>query len=92
MTVAELMATLSEPDWIRHQVTEGAKGPREYLFARVRVVVKRHKRPGSWGWMMARRPVGCRNPKEFTYYLSNAPETVALAEMARVGCLRWTIE
>ncbi len=92
MTVAELMATLSEPDWIRHQVTEGAKGPREYQFARVRVVEKRHKRPGSWGWMMARRPVGCRNPKEFTYYLSNAPETVALAEMARVGCLRWTIE
>ena len=25
-------------------------------------------------------------------YLSNAPATIALAEMAAVGCLRWTIE
>ena len=25
-------------------------------------------------------------------YLSNAPATIALAELAAVGCLRWTIE
>jgi SRSO17 transposase len=92
MTVAELTATLPETEWIRHRVTEGAKGPREYEFVRVRVVEKRHRRPGSWGWMMVRRPVGCRDPKEFKHYLSNAPETVALPEMAWVGCLRWTIE
>ena len=41
---------------------------------------------------LVRRPVGCREPKEFKYYLSTAPETVALAEMAWVGCARWTIE
>jgi SRSO17 transposase len=92
VTVAELTATLPETEWVRHRVTEGAKGPREYEFVRVRVIEKRHKRPGSWGWMMVRRPVGCRDPKEFKHYLSNAPETVALAEMAWVGCLRWTIE
>lgn len=92
MTVAELTATLPKDEWIRHRVTEGAKGPREYEFVRVRVIEKRHKRPGHWGWMMVRRPVGCRDSKEFKYYLSNAPETVALAEMAWVGCLRWTIE
>jgi len=92
VTVAELTATLPEADWIRHRVTEGAKGPREYEFVRVRVIEKRHKQPGSWGWMMVRRPVGCRDPKEFKHYLSNAPETVALPEMAWVGCLRWTIE
>ena len=36
--------------------------------------------------------MACLDPKDFKYYLSNAPETVALAEMAWVGCLRWTIE
>ncbi len=92
MTVAGLTATLPEAEWIRHRVTEGSKGPREYEFCRVRVIEKRHKQPGSWGWMMVRRPVGCRDPKEFKHYLSNAPETVALPEMAWVGCLRWTIE
>jgi SRSO17 transposase len=92
VTVTELTATLPDTEWIRHRVTEGAKGPREYEFVRVRVVEKRHRQPGNWGWMMVRRPVGCRDPKEFKHYLSNAPETVALAEMAWVGCLRWTIE
>ena len=42
--------------------------------------------------MMVRRPVAGLEAKDFKYYLSNAPETVALAEMAWVGCLRWTIE
>jgi SRSO17 transposase len=92
VTVAQLAATFSKGEWIRHRVTEGAKGPREYEFARMRVIEKRHRAPGPWSWMMVRRPVGCWDPKEFKYYLSNAPETVALAEMAWVGCLRWTIE
>lgn len=38
--------------------------------------------------MMVRRPVACPDPKEFKHYLFNAPETVALAEMGWVGCLR----
>jgi SRSO17 transposase len=41
---------------------------------------------------MARRPVGADPGAEIKCYLSNAPTTVALAEMAAVGCLRWTIE
>ena len=92
MTVAQLAARLPDEAWVRHRVTEGAKGPREYEFARLRVIEKRHRAPGPWSWMMVRRPMGCWDQKEFNYYLSNAPETVALAEMAWVGCLRWTIE
>ena len=41
---------------------------------------------------MARRPVGSDPGAEIKCYLSNAPATIALAEMAAVGCLRWTIE
>jgi hypothetical protein len=77
---------------VRHRVTEGAKGPREYEFARIRVIEKRSHTPGPWSWMMVRWPLACLDPQDFKYYLSNAPETVALAEMAWVGCLRWTIE
>ncbi len=61
-------------------------------FARLRVVEKVHREPGPEGWLMARRPVGSDPGAEIKCYLSNAPETVALAEMAAVGCLRWTIE
>jgi hypothetical protein len=41
---------------------------------------------------MARRPVGSDPGAEIKCYLSNAPATIALAELAAVGCLRWTIE
>lgn len=71
--------------WIRHRVTEGAKGPREYEFARLRVIEKRHAAPGPRGWLTVRRPVGGGDPKEYKYWLSNAPQTRTLAEMARVG-------
>jgi SRSO17 transposase len=41
---------------------------------------------------MARRRVGAAPDADIKFYLSNAPQTVALPEMAWVGCLRWTIE
>jgi len=91
-TVAEISRGLHSGAWTRHRVTEGAKGPREYEFARLRVIEKRHGQPGPTGWLMVRRPVGCRDPKEYKHYLSNAPKKIALAEMARVGCSRWSIE
>ena len=91
-TAAEVARALHPRAWTRHRVTEGAKGPREYEFARLRVIEKRHKRPGPAGWLMVRRPLGCRDPKQFKYFLSNAPKTLSLAALARVGCLRWTIE
>jgi SRSO17 transposase len=91
-TVAEVSRNLPAQAWRRHRVIEGAKGPREYEFARLRVIEKRHREPGPSGWLMVRRGVGCTDPKEYKHYLSNAPEAVRLREMAWVGCLRWTIE
>ena len=55
----------------------------------MRVVEKIDRRPG---WLMARRGVGAGDHAKADLYLSNAPETVALAEMAWVGCLGWAIE
>jgi SRSO17 transposase len=90
--VREIVRDLPAGDWIRHRVTEGEKGPREYEFARLRVTEKVHRAPGQAGWLLARRPVGSDQGAEIKCYLSNAPATIALAEMAAVGCLRWTIE
>ena len=90
--VREIVRALPEEAWIRHRVTEGEKGPREYEFARLRVVEKVHRAPGPEGWLLARRPAGSDQAAEIKCYLSNAPATVALAELAAVGCLRWTIE
>ena len=91
LTVAELIASLPEAVWVRHRVTEGARGPREYEFARLRVVEMRHQQPGPWAWLMARRRVG-HPDEEIKFYLSNAPEEVGLERMAWAACLRWTIE
>jgi SRSO17 transposase len=90
--VREIVRELPAGEWVRHRVTEGEKGPREYEFARLRVTEKVHRTPGPEGWLMARRPVGSDQGAEIKCYLSNAPATVALAEMAAVGCLRPTIE
>ena len=90
--VRDIARSLPVGDWIRHRVTEGEKGPREYEFARLRVFEKIHRAPGPEGWLMARRPVGSDPGAEIKCYLSNAPATIALAEMAAVGCLRWAIE
>jgi hypothetical protein len=90
--VREIVRDLPAGDWIRHRVTEGEKGPREYEFARLRVFEKVHRAPGQAGWLLARRPVGSDQGAEIKCYLSNAPATIALAELAAVGCLRWTIE
>jgi SRSO17 transposase len=92
LRVDTIVRDLPAEAWIRHRVTEGAKGPREYEFVRLRVAQKLNRTPGHEGWLMARRPVGSGPEAEVKFYLSNAPETVALAEMAWVGCLRWTIE
>ncbi len=91
-TVDKVVRALPDSAWIRHHVTDGDKGPREYEFVRIRVIEKINSAPGQWGWLMGRRPVGSNQKSDIKYYLSNAPEDTSLEEMATVGCLRWTIE
>ena len=57
---------------------------------RVRVIESQERKPGPPAWLMIRRSV--EDPSEIKYYLSNAPETISLAEMAWAGCQRWSIE
>jgi hypothetical protein len=48
-TVDAIVRSLPPDAWIRHRVSEGEKGPREYEFARLRVVEKIHRAPGQAG-------------------------------------------
>ncbi len=88
--VAKLAARLTERDWRRINVAEGAKGPRVFDFAFIRVVEKRRGLPGRDAWLMVRRSLD--QTPETKYYLSNAPADVDTERMAAVGSERWRVE
>ena len=91
VTASSLVASIPESQWQRICLREGDKGPREFEFARLRVIEKWNGKPGPAAWLMIRRSL-VTGEKEVKFYLSNAPETISLAEMAWAGCQRWSIE
>jgi SRSO17 transposase len=76
-------------EWQTLTVAEGAQGPRRYQFAARRVHEFNDQILGRESWALFRR-----NPdgSERKYYLSNAPSTTPLAELAWVTSCRWSIE
>ncbi|MDP2969787.1 MAG: IS701 family transposase [Deltaproteobacteria bacterium] len=91
VAASSLEAVIPQADWQRICLREGDKGPREFEFARLRVFEKWNGKPGPASWLMIRRTLGTED-REVKFYLSNAPETVSLSEMAWAGCQRWSIE
>jgi len=87
--VAALAEGLGTDDWRVLTVAEGAQGPRRHRFAAQRVWESREGLPGRACWLVMRRNLDGSEPK---YYLSNAPSDTPLAELARVGAMRWCIE
>ena len=89
-TAAEIADAVAPGDWQRLAAGEGAKGPRLYDWARVRLF--RLQQPGQRfdHWLLVRRSL--RDPSERAYYVVFAPADVSLAELAGVAGLRWTIE
>jgi SRSO17 transposase len=74
--------------WFCHAAGEGAKGPRLYDWARVKLLWSQDPR---WEhWLLIRRSRTKAN--ERAYYLCFAKEGTTLAELAGVAGLRWTIE
>jgi SRSO17 transposase len=74
--------------WHRYPAGEGAKGPRLYDWARVRLL--RLQTPPWDHWLLIRRSL--REPSERAYYVVFAPMETTLSELAGVAGLRWTIE
>ena len=75
--------------WKTVILDEGAKGPIIAKIARLRVIESRDALPGEKRWLFLRY---CPDSGETKYFLSNAPEDIALEEMTRVCILRWPIE
>jgi SRSO17 transposase len=83
-----IAAALPPSAWHRHAAGEGAKGPRLYDWARVRLM--RLQEPPWDHWLLIRRSL--REPSDQAYYVVFAPMETTLAELAGVAGLRWTIE
>lgn len=89
-TAAAIADAVALAEWQRLAAGKGAKGPRLYDWARVRLF--RLQEPGQRfdHWLLVRRSL--RDPNERAYYVVFAPADVSLAELAGVAGLRWTIE
>jgi len=83
-----LAGQLSEAIWERLTAGDGAKGPRVYDWARVRLF--RLYWPGWEHWLLVRRSI--RDPQEVAYYVVFAPEGTPLATLVQVAGTRWSIE
>jgi SRSO17 transposase len=88
--VDELAKRLPKSAWKRTTIKEGSKGPLLCDVVMVRVTEARDGLPGPHLWLVIRRNVA--DPTDVRYYLSNAPETTAETELARMLGMRWPVE
>ena len=77
-----------ESGWVRCSAGDGAKGPRIYDWALVKIRPLRE--PGQGHWLLARRSIA--KPGELAYYVCFGPEGTTLDELVRVAGTRWAIE
>ena len=87
-TSGELTAALPPEAWFCHAAGEGAKGPRLYDWARLRLFWSQD--PKFEHCLLVRR--NRRDPAAVAYYVVFAPAGTTLAELAAVAGWRWTIE
>jgi SRSO17 transposase len=87
-TAEQLAGGLKTADWHCHSAGQGAKGPRLYDWARVRLFWSAD--PHWQHWLLIRR--SRKKSSEVAYYIAFAPAATMLAELAGVAGLRWTIE
>jgi SRSO17 transposase len=90
-----LFAQAPDEAWEKISCGDGAKGPRVYHWAAVRlpsVAEFDHQGevPHRMRWALARRSIS--KPDEIAYYLAYAPLQVSVQELVRVAGARWAIE
>jgi hypothetical protein len=88
--VAAVAAHLPASQWYRRQVSEGTKGPIEYVFARQRVTLCKEGLPERTVWLVIKRTVGAE--PVYSYYISNAPVSTPLRTFVWLSGVRWAIE
>jgi SRSO17 transposase len=87
-----IAAHIPTQEWRRLSAGAGAKGPRTYDWARVRLArVQLTAEERRWDhWLLVRR--SRRDPTELAYYVVFAPAGTSLRTLARVAGQRWRIE
>ncbi|MEV4918815.1 IS701 family transposase [Streptomyces tirandamycinicus] len=90
-----LFAQAPDEAWEKISCGDGAKGPRVYHWAAVRLPAVAEfdyqgEVPYRMRWALARRSVS--NPDEIAYFLAYAPLHVTVQELVRVAGARWAIE
>jgi SRSO17 transposase len=90
LSVKEVAGSLEKTAWRTLCVGQGAKGPRVFEFAAVRVWAVRHGKPGGPSWLLIRRSL--EETPEVKYYLSNGEETTKVEVLAQVACSRHKVE
>ena len=87
-TAEQLAADLAPDEWQRLPAGVGSKGSRLYDWARLRLF--RLQSPPWDHWLLVRRSIF--DPADMAFYVTFAPDTTELKELAAVAGLRWTIE
>ncbi|MGW1145974.1 IS701 family transposase [Streptomyces sp. NPDC002454] len=90
-----LFAQAPDEAWERISCGDGAKGPRVYHWAAVRLPAVAEfdyqgEFPCRMRWALARRSI--RRPDEIAYYLAYAPLGTTVQELVRIAGTRWAIE
>jgi SRSO17 transposase len=85
--LATVADDLEADAWFPLTAGEGAKGPRLYDWAKVKLG---NNDGGFERWLIMRRSL--HDPKARAYYFAYAPTGTSLAEFAGAAGLRWTIE
>jgi SRSO17 transposase len=88
--VQALAASLPKSAWHPFLIQEGSKGPLHAEIAFMRVTTVRNRLPGPRVWGIFRRTWS--TPHEVKYYLSNAPTTCPVRQLANLSGMRWPIE
>jgi len=87
LRIDALLGDLAEEDWTRLSCGDGAKGPRFYDWAAVRLNCP----VADWErWALGRRSIS--DPEEYAYALVFVPTGTTLDDVVRVAGRRWTIE
>ena len=90
LTLKTIAHNINDYFWYRRKVSEGTKGPIEYEFTKMRVVLAKDGLPWKEVWLIIKRSLGDR--PEYCYYISNAPMGTRLKTFVWLSGVRWAIE
>ena len=88
MRAKALLAELPAAAWRRLSCGDGAKGPRWYDWAALRLNSPEPEKDGRW--LLIRRSIS--EPSEVAYFACGGPPGTGLEELVRVAGARWAIE